>query len=93
LNEEGIYPGYPDERTKRLYIVRTILDAATLLESKTLENRDAVMALFDGEYKDQHRRALSRLSGKTTEFIFVTTKEKEVAEIPEAKEENESEGE
>jgi hypothetical protein len=77
LNEQGIYPGYPDARTKRLYIVPTIMDAATLLESKTLRNQDSVMALFEGKYKEQHREVLKAFAGKLDEVIFIKREETE----------------
>ncbi len=61
LNEEGIYPCYPAAQTTKLYITKNILDAATLLETRVLENRDAVMALNDGELKEQHLNAIDGL--------------------------------
>jgi|GEM_PF-115946 len=61
MNYSGIYPNYPHEMTKKLYIVASVIDAATLLESKVLDNREAVMALFDGQFLDQHFDAIKRL--------------------------------
>lgn len=62
MNHRGLYPCYPPEATKKLYIVPTILDAATIIESKTLDNREAVMALMDGQLKPQHLEAIKRLT-------------------------------
>ncbi len=48
LNDQGIYPCYPPANTKALYIVDSVLDAAAMLETKALQNREAVIALHDG---------------------------------------------
>jgi DNA adenine methylase len=61
MNDEGIYPQYPHEMTKKLYIVQAVMDAAILLESRVMDNREAVIALQDGEYLPQHAEAISRL--------------------------------
>lgn len=61
LNNEGVYPAYPAPLTKRLYLVPTVLDCASLLQSKTLENRESVMALHDGELLPQHFEAIKGL--------------------------------
>jgi hypothetical protein len=71
LNQEkGIYPGYPHELTKKLFIVNSILDAATLLESKVLDNREAVIALHDGKIMPEHQEAIQRLS-TLQEIIYI----------------------
>jgi DNA primase len=62
LNEEGIYPGYPHEMTTRLFIATQILDAATLIESGALENRDSLMFIPGGKILKQHEEAIKRLS-------------------------------
>ena len=62
LNQDGIYPAYPNPLTKRLFIVPTVLDAASLLQSKALENREAVIALHDGELLPQHLKAIKSLT-------------------------------
>lgn len=61
LNSEGIYPAYPSVNTKRLYLASTVIDCASLLQSKALQNRDAVMALHNGELLPQHTEALKSL--------------------------------
>lgn len=61
FKSEGIYPNYPPPLTKRLYIVPTVLDCASLLQSKILENRDSVMALYNGELLPQHLEAIKTL--------------------------------
>jgi hypothetical protein len=70
LNQDGLYPGYPAPFTKRLFITSTVLDAASLLQSKVMENRDAVLSLFDGELKEQHIQAIKGLN-HLEEIIFI----------------------
>ncbi|MDQ6470073.1 hypothetical protein RB619_05400 [Flavobacterium sp. LHD-80] len=61
LNNDGIYPAYPSANTKRLYLAPTVIDCASLLQSKALQNRDAVMAMHNGELLPQHMEALKSL--------------------------------
>lgn len=61
LNSEGIYPTYPPPMTKRLYIAPTVIDCASLIQSKTLENREAVITLQNGELLPQHLEAIKAL--------------------------------
>ena len=61
MNKEGIYPAYPNLLTKKLYVTETILDAATLLESKVLDERSAVIALYDGKLLPQHKQVIESL--------------------------------
>jgi hypothetical protein len=61
LNKNGVYPAYPPPLTKRLYVVPTVIDAASLIQSKALENKDAVMALHNGQMLSQHIEAIKTL--------------------------------
>lgn len=61
LNDDGIYPKYPGNYTERLIIVYSALDAATVLQSGALKSGEAVMSLFDGQFKRQHYQAISAL--------------------------------
>lgn len=61
LNEKGIYPNHPNKNTKRLYLTVTVMECASLLQSKSLENRDAVMAMHDGKLLSQHLEAIKSL--------------------------------
>lgn len=74
LNNQGIYPGYPNPYIKKLYITNTIIEAATLLESNTLRAGEAVIALFDGELLPQHSIVMSTL--KELEEIVVLDSKK-----------------
>lgn len=70
MNSEGIYPCYPNANTKKLYIVSSVIEAATLLESKVLDNREAVMALFNGELMPQHEEAIKTIS-QLNEIVLI----------------------
>ncbi|HRE98813.1 MAG TPA: hypothetical protein PK637_18770 [Flavobacteriales bacterium] len=61
LNAEGIYPGYPAEKTTRLFLVVSVMDAATILCSGVLKEYDAVMAIGSQELKEMHQEAIKRL--------------------------------
>ncbi len=73
LNDEGIYPSYPHPLTERLFVTDTILDAATLLESKMLNNRDAVMSLNDSKLIFGFYELINQLT-QLKELIFITDK-------------------
>jgi hypothetical protein len=75
LNHEGFYPACPHEQTKRLFITDNILDAATILESKVLDNKEAVIALHDGIFLKQHEELIRELKG-LTEIIQITSRRK-----------------
>ena len=61
FNKEGIYPAFPPPLTKKLYVTENIVDAATLMEASIVDNREAVMALHDGELLPQHETAIKSL--------------------------------
>ncbi len=70
LNDKGIYPSHPPPTTKRLYIAPSIVDAASLIQSKSLENKDAVMALHKGKLLEQHQTAIQSLT-ELSEIIIL----------------------
>ncbi len=61
FNQKGIYPAYPHKNTKKLLVVDGILDAATILEARVLDNKEAVMALHEGKLLPEHQRAIQQL--------------------------------
>lgn len=73
LNHEGLYPQYPHELTRKLFITDNILDCASLIESKILDNREAVIALYDGVFLEQHVKAIQGLK-HLTEVVQIRTK-------------------
>jgi hypothetical protein len=74
LNEEGIYPEYPKPNTNKLYLVQDPLDAATLLESGILDNREAVIALREGVFHQEHVQAIQALND-LQEIILIEREE------------------
>lgn len=70
LNSDGIYPAYPSPFTKRLYITSDVLGSASILQAKVLENRESIIALFNGELMPQHIEAISELK-QLEEIIFI----------------------
>ena len=70
LNTEGIYPHYPVTNTKRLFIAPTLMDAASILQSKALDQREAVLALHNGELLPQHTEAIESLT-ELEEIIII----------------------
>lgn len=61
LNMSGLYPSYPNQATKRLFITPTLMDGASLLQSKALDQREAILALHNGELLPQHIEAIKEL--------------------------------
>ena len=72
LNHHGLYPAYPHEQTKKLFVTDTILDCATLMESKVMDNREAVIALYDGLLLDQHIEVIQSLQ-HLSEIVHIKT--------------------
>ena len=70
LNQHGIYPCYPSPLINRLFITSTVLDAASLMQAKVMQNRDAVISLFNGELKEQHLQVIRQLK-HLEEIIFI----------------------
>jgi len=62
LNEQGIYPCFPNSFTKKLFIVQDAIQAATLMQSGILENREAVIALHNGRWNSEHQEVIESLS-------------------------------
>ena len=61
LNEEGIYPEYPSQLTKTLYVTTTVMEAASIIQADVLEPREAVIALQNGEWLPQHEQVIKDL--------------------------------
>ena len=70
LNNEGVYPAFPEERTTRLFLTQTVIDAASLIQSGFMENRDAVIALHNGSTTYDIRRAITRLTDLKQIILF-----------------------
>jgi len=61
LNSAGIYPYYPSPLTRRLFVTSTVVDAASIIQSDTLDSREAVIALHDGKWLPQHNNVVQGL--------------------------------
>jgi hypothetical protein len=68
--EPGMYPAYPHELTRKLFVVNNILEAATMLQARVLENKEAVIALRDGKFLPEHEEAIQNLK-HLKEIVFV----------------------
>lgn len=69
-NDRGLYPGFPPVRTRKMYVTRDVLDAATLVQSAVPDNRESVVSLFDGELNSQHEAAF-RACSDLEEIVLV----------------------
>jgi hypothetical protein len=74
LNNRGIYPCFPNPYIKKLYITNTVLEAASLMESKTLKAGEAVIALFDGQMLPQHKTLIETLK-ELEEVVVLDSKQ------------------
>ena len=61
LNQQGLYPNFPPATTEKLFITKTILDAATILQCKTLKQDESVIALYNGAWMTAHTEAIEKL--------------------------------
>ena len=77
LNEEGIFPAFPDEMTTKLFITTSMIDAITLMESKVLKNRDSLMCIPNGEILEQHEKAIRSLSSLKS-IVWIETGKVEI---------------
>lgn len=74
LNHKGLYPSYPHELTTKLYITDNVIDCATLIESKVMDNREAVISLYDGLVLEQHIQLIQSLR-QLTEVVLIKNAE------------------
>jgi DNA primase len=74
LNQEGFYPEYPKENTKRLFIVVSVMDAATIIESGVLKETDSVMAMLNKELTETQREAIKSLKHLKAFFYLMSIK-------------------
>lgn len=58
FNNEGVFPRHPKSNTNRIYLVHSVLDAAAVLESDVLDQKEAVIALKDGEFTEDILHAI-----------------------------------
>jgi DNA primase len=70
-DRKGIYPGYPKAETKSLIITESIIDAATLLQIKSInENHSIISAYGTNGLNDEIKKAIQEIK-QLQEIIFV----------------------
>lgn len=58
VNSLGVYPRFPKKSSKRLYLTWNELEAASLLQTELLGNKDEVLALHNGRLTEDIIRAI-----------------------------------
>ena len=67
----GLYPSYPNARTKKLILTESIIDAATLLQQKEIAANNEVLALYGTNgLTQEHNEALSQLKQLEEIILF-----------------------
>jgi hypothetical protein len=75
LNNEGVYPSYPHERTTRLLITTEMINTVTVLSSKIIQHNESLLFIPGGRLAPQHEEAISRLHG-LKEIIWIDAQNK-----------------
>jgi len=61
-NRSGLYPGYPKAATKKLIVVESIIDAASLLQQKEIAESFTILALYGTNgLTEEHGKAIIEL--------------------------------
>jgi DNA primase len=61
-NRSGLYPGYPSLQTKKLIIVESIIDAASLLQQKEITEQFTILSLYGTNgLTEEHLKAIAEL--------------------------------
>jgi DNA primase len=70
-NRTGLYPSYPNLQTKKLILVESIIDAASLLEQKEIAESFTILALYGTNgLTEEHQQAIINLP-QLEEIIFM----------------------
>lgn len=70
-NRSGLYPGYPKMETKKLIVVESIIDAASLLQQKEITEQYTVLSLYGTNgLTDEHQQSIIALP-QLEEIIFM----------------------
>ena len=68
--QQGLYPHYPKPETERLILTESLLDAATLLQDKSLSQAYGILALYGTNgFTKEHEQAIQGLAN-LQEIIF-----------------------
>ncbi|NJO24542.1 MAG: toprim domain-containing protein [Bacteroidia bacterium] len=61
-NRSGLYPGYPALQTKKLILVESIIDAASLLQQKEITEQFTILSLYGTNgLTEEHQTAIASL--------------------------------
>lgn len=61
-NRSGLYPSYPSLQTKKLILVESIIDAASLLQQEEIKNNFEILSLFGTNgLTEEHQQAIINL--------------------------------
>jgi DNA primase len=61
-NRSGLYPGYPKAETKKLIVVESIIDAASLMQQKEIAESFTILALYGTNgLTEEHGKAIIEL--------------------------------
>jgi DNA primase len=61
-NRSGLYPGYPALTTKKLILVESIIDAASLLQQPTIKSNYEILSLYGTNgLTEEHTKAITEL--------------------------------
>jgi DNA primase len=61
-NRSGLYPGYPKAETKKLIVVESIIDAASLLQQKEITEQYTILSLYGTNgLTDEHQQSIITL--------------------------------
>jgi DNA primase len=61
-NRSGLYPGYPSLQTKKLILVESIIDAASLLQQKEITEQFTILSLYGTNgLTEEHTKAILEL--------------------------------
>ncbi len=61
-NRSGLYPGYPKTETKKLILVESVIDAASLLQQKEITEQFTILSLYGTNgLTDEHQQSIITL--------------------------------
>ncbi len=71
-NRSGLYPHYPPEHTKKLILTESIIDAATLLQNKSITSEYQILATYGTNgLLLEHLKVIENLSHLTEIILWM----------------------
>jgi DNA primase len=69
-DRKGLYPEYPDQKTRKLILTESVIDAASLLQNEEINSQYSILALFGTNgLTEEHLEAIKALP-ELEEIIF-----------------------